>query len=271
MNYTVAKAVLAEVDPLAVATARVLAGMLVFGVCLLALDGVAGFGWTHLRRGLPLGLLGIFANQVLFIEGLERTTPAHSAILIALLPIHVLIIGALTGAEKITARKTIGVAIAFAGVVLVASEQGLRLRGGTLAGDLLTLAAGVAFAGYTVAGRSAVRDLGPIRTTGLAFLGGGAAVLLIGTPATLRQDWAGLSPAAWGGLAYILLIATVGAYILYYMAIDRLEPSKVAAYTYFQPLVGAALAYALRAEPPTARFVAGGVLILAGVVVAERG
>ena len=271
MNYTVAKAVLAEVDPLAVATARVLAGMLVFGVCLLALDGIAGFGWARLRRGLPLGLLGIFANQVLFIEGLERTTPAHSAILIALLPIHVLIIGALTGAEKITARKTIGVAIAFAGVVLVASEQGLSLHGGTLAGDLLTLVAGVAFAGYTVAGRSAVRDLGPIRTTGLAFLGGGAAVLLIGTPATLRQDWAGLSPAAWGGLAYVLLIATVGAYILYYMAIARLEPSKVAAYTYFQPLVGAALAYALRAEPPTARFVAGGALILAGVVVAERG
>lgn len=271
MNYTVAKAVLREVDPLAVASARVVAGMLVFGVCLLVMDGAAGFAPARLKRGLPLGLLGIFANQVLFIEGLQRTTPSHSAILIALLPIHVLIIGALTGAERITRAKMLGVGIAFAGVVLVASEQGLTLHGGTLAGDLITLAAGVAFACYTVAGRSVVRDLGPLRTTSLAFLGGGAAVLLVGAPTALRQDWAGLSGPAWAGLLYVLFIATVGAYILYYMAIERLDPSKVAAYTYFQPLVGAALAYALRAEPPTARFVAGGVLILAGVVVAERG
>lgn len=235
------------------------------------MDGPAGLAPARLRRTLPLGLLGITANQLLFIEGLSRTTAAHSAILIALLPVHVLILSALAGQERITVAKVAGVAIAFAGVVAVASEKGLGAAGATLTGDLLTLCAGLAFAGYTVAGRPVLRDLGPLRTTALSFLCGGAAVLVPGLPAAWRQHWGAVSGTAFAGLAYVLLIATVAAYLLYYFAVDRLDPSKVAAYMYLQPLVAAVVAFVLRGEPLSGQFLAGGGLILAGVMAAERG
>lgn len=270
-NYTCAKRVLEEIDPLSVATARALAGLVVFGAVLLVIDGPAGLSAARLRRTLPLGLLGIAANQILFIEGLSRTTATHSAILIALLPVHVLILSALAGLERITARKAAGVAIAFAGVVVVAAEKGLSLSGGTLTGDLLTLCGGLVFAGYTVAGRPVLRELGPMRTTALSFMSGGAAILVLGLPAASRVEWRSVSVTAFGGLAYIMIVATVAAYSLYYFAVDRLDPSKVAVFTYLQPLIAAAIASAVRDEPITARLVAGGALILAGVVAAERG
>lgn len=237
----------------------------------MVIDGPAGFTPARLRRTMWLGLLGITANQILFIEGLHRTTASHSAILIALLPVHVLVLSALAGQERITLRKATGVAIAFTGVVLVASEKGLSLRGGTLVGDLLTLCGGLAFAGYTVAGRPVLRELGPMRTTALSFMSGGSAILLFSLPAALRQDWPAASGTALAGLAYVMLVATIVAYSLYYFAVDSLDPSKVAVFMYLQPLIAAGIAFAVRGEPVTSRLVGGGALILAGVVTAERG
>lgn len=270
-NYSVAKRVLAEIDPLAVAAARAAAGVVVFGLLLLALDGRAAFGMARLRRTLPLGLLGVFANQLLFIEGLKRTSPPHSAILIALLPIHVLVLACLAGQERLTARKTAGVLLAFSGVVLVASESGLRLTSGTLAGDLLTLLGGLAFAGYTVAGRPVLRDLGAIRTTALSFLAGGVGILAVGSRRLAAVDWGGVSGAGIAGLAYVVLAATLLAYLLYYLALDRLEPSKVAAFMYLQPVIAALVAWGVAREPITGHLLAGGALILGGVTLAERG
>jgi drug/metabolite transporter (DMT)-like permease len=271
MNFTAAKRVLAEVDPLAVAAARAAGGVVVFLTLLLILDGPRGFAWPRLRRAAPLGLLGVFANQILFIEGLKRTSPAHSAVLIALLPLYVLLLSLLTKQERLTPWKGIGIATAFGGVLLVAVEHGVHAGGATLGGDLITMCGGIAFAAYTVAGRPVVRDLGPLRTTALAFAGGGTAILLVAAPAARRQDWRSLTPAAATGLLYVVVGATVLAYLLYYLALDRLEPSKVAVFMYLQPVVAALLAYFVTGEALTARFLAGGALILAGVLLAERG
>ena len=272
MNFTAAKRVLQEVDPLAVAAARALGGLVVFAALLLILDGPRGFAWRLLRRAAPLGLLGVFANQILFIEGLQRTSAAHSAVLIALLPLYVLLLSIAFRQERLTSRKGLGIITAFAGVVLVAAEHGGRMNGAaSVRGDLITMCGGLAFAAYTVLGRPVVRDLGPLRSTALAFAGGGTAILLVAAPAARRQDWRGLRPAAASGLLYVVVGATVLAYLLYYLALDRLEPSKVAVFMYLQPVVAALLTYFVAGESLTPRFFAGGVLILAGVLLAERG
>ncbi|HYV18576.1 MAG TPA: DMT family transporter [Verrucomicrobiae bacterium] len=271
MNFTIAKRVLQEVDPLAVAAARAAGGLVVFVVFLLLLDGPRGFAWPRLKRAAPLGLLGVFANQVFFIEGLKRTSASHSAVLIALLPLYVLLMSLLSRQERLTRWKAAGIAAAFGGVVLVAAGHGADSGGATLWGDLITMCGGIAFAAYTVAGRPVVRDLGPLRTTALAFAGGGTAILLVAAPAARRQEWRSLTPAAHWGLLYVVVGATVLAYVLYYLALDRLEPSKVAVFMYLQPVFAALLATFVTGERLTLRFVTGGALILAGVLIAERG
>ena len=269
-NYSIAKRLLLEVDPLAVAFARAATGVLFFGTLLLARGG-----WrSHLdglKRAAPLGFLGIFANQLLFMSGLKRTSAAHSAILIALLPVFVLLISAVRHFEPVGLPKVAGVLIAFAGVCVIALERGIDFQGSYLAGDLLTLAGVLAFSAYTVLGKPALRDLGPLRLTGLAFVTGGAGIVALTFPAALRQDWASLSSVALLCLAAVVLLSTLLAYILYYFALSRIEPSKVGAMMYLQPVVAALVAYAFAGETFGTPFLLGGGLVLSGVVLTERG
>lgn len=269
-NYSLAKRLLLEVDPLAVAWVRAASGMLFFGILLFARSGWRGLS-PGLRRAVPLGLLGIFANQILFLTGLKRTSAAHSAILIAMLPVFVLLLSALERFEPISLSKVAGILIAFVGVCVIALERGIDLEGSHLRGDLLTLAAVLAFAAYTVFGKPALRDLGPLRLTGLAFLTGGAGIVLVTFPAAVRQDWRSVSATALWCLAAVVVLSTIVAYILYYFALSRIDPSKVGAMMYLQPVVAAVISYFIAGESFSSPFMLGGGLVLAGVVLAERG
>jgi len=269
-NYSIAKRLLLEVDPLAVAWVRAAAGVLFFGLLLALRDGRGGLV-DGLRRAAPLGLLGIFANQILFMTGLRRTSAAHSAILIALLPVFVLLISALGRAERISVPKIAGVLVAFGGATVIGLEHGVGLEAASATGDLLTLAGVLAFAGYTVLGKPVLRDFGPLRATALAFVTGGAGILLVTLPAAARQDWRSLSTTALACLLAVVMLSTLVAYILYYFAVSRIDPSKVATMMYLQPMVAALVAYCIARENISGRFLLGGGLVLAGVVLAERG
>ena len=272
-NYSIAKRALVEIDPFAVAFARAAAGVVFFGA-LLAVRRRRGSVVANLaaglRRALPLGLTGIFANQLFFMTGLHRTSAAHSAILIGLLPVFVLLLSSALHQERILAPRLAGILIAFAGVTLIALEHGVAFEAPSLAGDLLTMCGVLAFAGYTVWGKPVLKEYGPYDATALAFLTGGALILIVTLPAALRQDWAAVTPGAAACLGFVVIFSTIVAYILYYEAVSRLEPSKVAAFMYLQPIVAAIVAYVFLGERFSAAFLAGGILVLGGVLIAER-
>jgi drug/metabolite transporter (DMT)-like permease len=267
-NYSIAKRALQEIDPLAIAFTRAAAGVLFFGLLLLARRHWKGLPPGFLRAA-PLGLLGIFANQLLFMSGLKRTSAAHSAILIGMLPVFVLLLSALLHQERISLAKTAGILIAFAGVSLIALEHGVAFETPSVTGDFLTLFGVLAFAGYTVLGRPVLRDLGPIDATGLAFLSGGVLIILVTFPAAARQEWRPVSPTALACLACVVVFSTIVAYVLYYSAVARIDPSKVAAFMYFQPIVAALIAFFIAGDGFSRTFMFGGGLVLAGVLLAE--
>ncbi|MCI0409710.1 MAG: DMT family transporter [Acidobacteria bacterium] len=270
LNYSFAKMAVQEIDPFAVAFVRVLvATPLLF--LALARKGAAGFTAAELKLALPLGLSGVLANQVFFITGIRRTTPAHSSLVVALLPIVVLILAKLMLGERLTLLKVTGMAIALAGVVLISLSDGWSFSRETSTGDLLTFCGVCAFAYYTVAGKGVVPGMGVLRTTALSFLVGGAAMIPLVLPATLRQNWASVSTQGWIGLAYVVLIGTFLCYLLYYWALSRIESGKVAAFMYLQPVVAGITSYLLLGEMLEGHFLLGGAAVLAGVFLAERG
>jgi len=269
LNYSFAKIAVQQIDPFAVALIRVLVSTPLLFIVLAR--NPLSLSAADLRMALPLGLSGVLANQIFFITGIRRTTPGHSSLVVALLPIVVVLLANVMLGERLTPLKLAGMAIALAGVVLISLKDGLTFSPETAAGDFLTFCGVCAFGYYTVAGKSIVPRMGALRATALSFLTGGVLMLPLTVPAALRQDWASVSARGWGALAYVVLIATFVCYLLYYAALARIESGKVAAFMYLQPVVAGFTSYLLLGETIHGHFVLGGLAVLAGVFLAERG
>jgi drug/metabolite transporter (DMT)-like permease len=230
--------------------------------------------WT--RQDLPmlflLGFIGVGLNQSLFIVGLSRTSVSHSAIMISMTPIWVLVLAALRRLERITPRRVGGLAAAFSGAVLLALEKSRNSGPGpTLAGDVATLLAGLAFALYTVLGKEVNHRYG-VFTVNTFLFGVGSVVLL---PAVLWQGWSfpfqHISTTGWLSLVYMGVFPSFVCYLIFYHALGYVPASRLTMLAYVQPVAATVLGVLLLGEPVTVSLVTGGAAILGGVYLAERG
>ena len=246
-----------------------------FRIILSGVLVITAHAVTHRRRPRPrradwprlalLGFLGVSTNQVLFLFGISLSTPLHAALLYAFTPVIVLAAAVLWQGERLTAPKTLGVILAVAGVALVLSARGLTLASGPLRGDLLILLAVFAWAAYTLAGREALRRYDTFTVIAWAF-GFGAASLLPFTP----WVWSGFDPAGpgwkgWSEVLYLSVMTSGVAFTLWYYALRRLDPTRVAVFTNLQVPVTALLAWLFMGTVPGAQVIGGGILVIAGV------
>jgi drug/metabolite transporter (DMT)-like permease len=271
-TYLAAKRALAELSPFEVALARfVLAGAVYVALLLARPPRVS-------RRDLAglaaLGFVAIPLNQGLFLGGLSLTTPGHAALLYATTPVFVFLLGAWRGEEPATPRKLAGIGVAFAGVAVVLASRGQLSGAGDaragVVGDLLVLLAVIAWAVYVVFGKAYVGRYGVVTTTGLTVVIGTLLYLPIGLATSREASFRALSPAGWASVAYLVVLTSVVAYLVYYWSLKRAEASRVAIWSNTQPVLTALLAWAIHGDPLTGAFVAGGALVIGGVALTQR-
>jgi len=263
--HVVGKGILAHLQPLAVAGARV-----AFATPLLFLLAHRVERVRPARRHLPrlalLGLLGVFANQVFYILGLQHTTASNAGILMPSIPVFTVAAAAALGVDRLTLRRTLAVLCAVGGAIVLLGPGGANLAGGTTLGNALILANCLSFALFLVLQRPLLEELPPLTVVAWAFLFGGAGVLVISLPDMLSVPFATVPPATWVGLAYLILIPTAVNYAINTWAIRRSSPGLVATYTTLQPVVATLLGVAFLAESPGWRDLIGFALIIAGLV-----
>jgi drug/metabolite transporter (DMT)-like permease len=148
---------------------------------------------------------------------------------------------------------------------------GLAVEGRGLAGDVLILVAVLAWSVFAVAGKPYAERYGVLASTGVAIAAGSAAYLPFGLALSDLSAFGRASPGAWSSVLYLTLLQSVIAYLLYYWALRRSDASRVAIWSNTQPVLAAALAWALYGEQVTASFALGGAMVIAGVVMTERG
>ena len=272
-NFIVAKYALHEMTPLALLSLRVFFS----NVILLALYLGRGM---YKRRPLEegdwrwfalLGLFGVAGNQTGFTVGINYTTVAHSALIISLTPILVLILATRMKLETFTKMKIIGMALSFAGVAILMSEHGLDARSPTFAGDLITLAGSVCFALYTVYSKRVASRYDTLSLTTFTYLFGGGIVFLFTGPQILKVNWLAVSWKGWLGALYMAAAASVLAYMIFYYALTKISASRVIAFSYLQPVIVTILGVLLLGDRVTPHLLGGGALVLVGVALAERG
>jgi drug/metabolite transporter (DMT)-like permease len=159
-----------------------------------------------------------------------------------------------------------GVLIATMGVVLVVAARGTGFGPDTMAGDLLSLAAVVCWAGYTLGLRALPREISPLRVTMVTTLAGAPVLLLAGLPAIVAMDWRAVGWAGWSALAYSTVLSLLVAYVIWNRSVKAVGPSRTVIYMCLTPLVAVIAAAVLLGERPRPLQAIGAVLILAGVV-----
>jgi drug/metabolite transporter (DMT)-like permease len=216
------------------ATDPVTLGVFRFGTGFLILVPIALLmksRWPRGRDWIAVALLGIlffFAFSVLFNLAYSYTTAARGALTLSTMPLMTMLVAAAIGVERITARKTLGVLIAMAGVFLALM---LGLSGapvGAWRGELVMLAATFCISLYNVWSRPFIA-----RSDSLAFLTGGmgAAVFCLLTWALLIHGFdtaAYFSASQWLAVAYLGVVGGAGAFILWVFALSRTSPTKTA-------------------------------------------
>lgn len=268
-NFVAAKLVVREMDPLLVSALRTTFAALIILPLYFSTERERDvWSWRDVRVLLGLGIFGIALNQVFFVCGISQTSVSHSALIIALTPMLVLVVAALKGQERITPQKVAGMAIALAGVAVL---QVRSVPGSSrLSGDLLVLAAAITFAVFTVAGKDAAKRHGSITLNTFAYVGGAIAFAPITLWHGVRYSLAGVSTAGWLTLLYMALFPSVVRYLIYSYALSRIPASRVSAFAYLQPLFATSMALPVLHESPSGGVMLGGALVLAGVWVTER-
>lgn len=272
-NFVVAKFTLRELPPFALLFLRVL-----FSNALLL--SIYFSSRQHRQRPLArgdwkwfglLGLFGVAMNQAGFTVGLNNTTVAHSALIISLTPIYVLLLATRMKLESFTALKVIGMALSFTGVAVLVSEYGFSSGSPTFTGDLLTLGGSIAFALYTVYGKKVSERYDTLTLNTFTYLAGAVVVFPLAGWELFEVKWQAVTWRGWLGAAYMAAIASVLAYLIFYYALARISASRVIAFSYLQPVLATLLGILLLHEEVTHHLLIGGSLVLLGVYLAERG
>lgn len=268
LNYVAAKISYAGYDPVFLSIARsVIGGLLVLawcrwrGIALLTSDGT-------LFAGALVGLL--FGIEFLFLYvGLEHTTVVRNTLLVNTMPFWMLIGGHFLLGEHFTARRLVGLVLAFAGLIAIFSD---KLGGGddaTLTGDLLSLGAGVAWACTNIVIKRSKLTTASAEKLLLYQLAGaaivGAAVLPFAGP-PVRAFLLGPTLALLFQAVYVVAFT----YVLWFWLLRRYPASSLSSFTFLTPAFGVLCGGIFLGEPLTPRiFIALG-LIAAGLIVVNR-
>ncbi|MFZ3216857.1 MAG: DMT family transporter [Candidatus Acidiferrales bacterium] len=269
--YVAGKIALRTFDPITLACFRLeLAAILMLPI-YFARRARSPLRWRDAWPFLYLGFFGVVVNQGFFTVGLNYTTSNHSAVIIALGPIIILLLACALRLEALTLAKVLGMAISFLGVYLLETESGSPAHSPLLLGDLITLGGTIGFAIYAVLGKRVAAQYDAISMN--TFNCVAAAVLLL--PLTIRQgihlDWRSISWGGWLGMLYMAVGSSVAAYTIFYWVLRYMTASRVGAVSYFQPVVVILLSVAFLGERPSRNLLEGTALVLVGVFLAERG
>ncbi len=196
---------------------------------------------------LPLAVvaLGVVVGfPLLTAYALETVTSARSVVFIGLLPLATAIFGVLRGGER---PRPLFWLFSGLGSLLIAGFAAGQGLGATSTGDLLMLAAILVCGLGYAEGAALSRRLGGWQVISWALvlsLPVMAAVLVLRLP----QSFAGVSPAAWGGLAYVSLFSMLIGFVFWYRGLAQGGIAAVGQLQLLQPFLGLTLAGLLLGE-----------------------
>lgn len=263
-NYVLGHVAVATMTPFSLTWLR---WLLAVGPLLLVAHLVERPDWRAVMRHWPFLVMqacfGLAGYNLLLYAALTSTTPFAASLINAANPALIALAAAVVLRQRLSLRGTLGIVIAFIGVLVILTKGDLTALAATRlgTGEWLMLAAIAAWTAYTMAGRLGPQ-LPPITSTALQAL-----VVSIGLGAlapVFGVGWPAPGPALWS-LLFIAVFPSFAAYVLWNLALQWIPPATAGVFLNLIT-VFTAIAALVSGTPITVDQVVGGVTVLLGVV-----
>lgn len=266
----IAKVVLAVLPAASLVGFRVgVTALVLFAVQLYRRRVRLQFTQDYVRLAV-LSVFGVTLNQLLFIGGLSLTKASNTSLLAVTIPIFTLIISAVAGTEKLRAAKVFGILIAAAGIIFLIDPRNASFSSQTTLGDIMIIANSLCYGIFVATSKETITRNGAFRSMMWIFIFAAVICVPFGIFTLSAVDVAAIESRTWLLIAYISVIATAGPYLLNAYALSKVNPSIVAVYIYFQPVIGFILAWVFLGEVLDLKFAAAALMVFIGVYMTTR-
>jgi drug/metabolite transporter (DMT)-like permease len=244
------------------------AALIVYAWCryrnipLFARDGT-------LIPGIVAGVL--FGVEFIFIYvGIDYTSVARGIVCVYTAPFivaagaHFLIPG-----ERLTLMKVVGLLAAFAGVLLIFSDELSLPTSNAIIGDMLCLAAGFAWGATTLCVRVTRLAEVSAEKTLLYQLVVSAVLMLVIAPfyGPLVRE---VTALVTGAMLFQIVVVGAFSYVTWFWMLRHYQASQLAAFTFLTPVFAVVLGNLLLDEPVSMRLIAALALVAAGIAIVSR-
>ena len=267
--YAIKVAVEHGMPPMTLASLRVGIG----AVVLLSIARLLGQkppsiqGHQGKKLWMRIVMLGVIGNSLPFFliaAGEQTTTSQLAGILMATIPILVVILAHFfVPDERLTVVRFIGVALGFAGMIVLVGIDALKGLGEQVMGQLLIIGGCISYSLYGVNAKR-LPQLPPQMLIGVILAAGFLAMLpvwfALDRPWNLQWDWRAVVAVFWLGVC-----STGGGNLLYYVLMRRVAVGFASLNNYIVPLMALGWGYFLLDEQPHLNALVALVLILAGL------
>ena len=206
-------------------------------------------------------------NWILLFEAYNYTTVSIATLCYYMAPVFLILASPLVLKEKLTAKKSLAVLVALAGMVLVSGVYKGGAAGDDLKGIVLGLGAAVLYACVILMNKKMGRIDAYSKTI---FQLGSAAVCLL-PYVLITENMAEIRP----GVSELVLVLVVGivhtglAYALYFGSMGGLRAHSIAIFSYIDPVVAIILSAVILKEAMGLWEIVGAVLILGAAIYSE--
>jgi drug/metabolite transporter (DMT)-like permease len=266
VTYAVAKQVMpVYLSPFALVFTRILGACILFWITSLFLVSEK-VEKKDFPRIFLAALVGVAANQSVFLNGLNLTSPIDSSIIMTATPIIVLVVARILLKEPITIFKIIGIAAGATGAVLLIVYSGRGGPGsGNPLGNSMIVANASFYAIYLVIIKPLLTKYHPVTMMKWIFLFGLVLVSGPGIPALLETQLTTWTPDILWSVLFIVIGTTYFANLLNNLSLQYVKPITVSIYIYSQPVIASMVALVLGQDVITVVKIFSALLVFTGV------
>jgi drug/metabolite transporter (DMT)-like permease len=271
-SYLWIKIGLESLPPLTLISGRLLLG----GAFLAVVVAIARQPLPRERRQyghlLVMAVVNIVMPFILITVGEQSIDSALASILTATVPLTVIVLAPMfLPDERITLPKIAGLALGFAGVILLVAPDLVNLSDSDLTGELMMIGAAICYGIGNVYSKRNVRGLRPMIPALFQVIF--AAAIIVPMALVIEHPVSSVQPAPSAIVAVIWLgiLGSGVAYLCYFTILAHWGATRTSMVAYLLPVVGIALGAAVMQDPVTVNRIVGTGLIIAGIALVNSG